>query len=78
MTRPLPVPGSLTGANRHHTVRTDEHRAWRQQLLQVNRGNVFFPFFPSPSSFAFNSSSVQTVTDCNYIPVVGETSSHVE
>lgn len=38
---PLPVPGSLAGQNMHHTVRTDEHRAWRQQLLQVNQGNIF-------------------------------------
>lgn len=30
---PLPVPGSLTGANTHHAVRTDEHRPWQQQLL---------------------------------------------
>lgn len=39
--RPFPVPGSLMGANRRHAVRTDEHRACRQQLLQVNQGNVF-------------------------------------
>lgn len=76
MTRPLPVPGTLSGANRHHTVRTDEHKAWRQQLLQVNRGNVFLFF--SVSFLLLFSSSVQTVTDCDYIPVVGETSSHVE
>lgn len=25
--RPLPLPGSLLGANMHHTVRTDERRA---------------------------------------------------
>lgn len=76
MTRPLPVPGTLSGANRHHTVRTDEHKAWRQQLLQVNRGNVFLFF--SVSFLLLFSSSVKTVTDCDYIPVVGETSSHVE
>lgn len=76
MTRPVPVPGTLSGANRHHTVRTDEHKAWRQQLLQVNRGNVFLFF--SVSFLLLFSSSVQTVTDCDYIPVVGETSSHVE
>lgn len=76
MTRPLPVPGTLSGANRHHTVRTDEHKAWRQQLLQVNRGNVFLFF--SVSFLLLFSSSVQTVTGCDYIPVVGETSSHVE
>lgn len=51
MRRPLPEPGSLTGANRHHTVRTDEHRAWRRQLLQVNQGNRFLLllFFLSPA-----------------------------
>lgn len=70
----FPVPESLTGQSMYHTVRTDEHRPWRQQLLLVNQGNVFLSVsFLLPS----NSSSVETVWECNYISFVRQTSSPV-
>lgn len=63
--------------SKYASVRTEEHGAWRQQMLLVNQGNDCL-FFLSTSSF-FNTSFplLKTIMDCNHIPVVVETSSHV-